>query len=137
VVIDAHPKVEDFNGYYKFKGINKWVKGMDLDEQNNLLCCWNAKSVYLYNFLPMNLDISNNIASSQFLSEEEEITIISDLRKTLEKDMLKPICKYKGLTEDDDFVTDIKLVNRLHYLVVSTNMGAIEVYKWDRKTGTK
>lgn len=32
VLIDAHPKVEDFNGYYKFKGINKWVKGIDLDE---------------------------------------------------------------------------------------------------------
>jgi WD40 repeat protein len=51
--------------------------------------------------------------------------------------MLQPICSYEDSTDKDDFVTDIKLVNGLHYLVASTNMGCIHVFKWDRKTRIK
>lgn len=49
----------------------------------------------------------------------------------------KPICEYHNLTGEDDFVTDVELLDHMHYLVVATNLGRVLVYKWDRKSKEK
>jgi hypothetical protein len=55
VDIDRHSQLatdKEFNGYFKFQGIKKWVKGMNLDEEQNFLCCWSTTKIFLYNFTP-------------------------------------------------------------------------------------
>lgn len=47
------------------------------------------------------------------------------------------VCHYDNLTGKDDFMTDIELLMNLPYLVISTNLGRILVYKWERKTKEK
>lgn len=58
VMIDKHAKFPEFDGYMKFHGIHQWVKGMNLDEEQNFMCCWTTKTIYLYDFDPKHVDMS-------------------------------------------------------------------------------
>jgi len=42
------------------------------------------------------------------------------------------VCHFDNLTGKDDFMTDIELLLQLHYMVISTNLGRILIYKWYR-----
>jgi len=37
-----------------------WVKGINLDEKNNFLCCWDTSDIYIYNFFPFQINLSNS-----------------------------------------------------------------------------
>jgi WD40 repeat protein len=51
--------------------------------------------------------------------------------------MTIPCSVFEDLTSKEDFVTDILLFDRLHYIVLATNFGNIRIFKWDRKKRTK
>lgn len=143
VDIDSYAHLSDFDGYLEFQGVSDYklyeysgdekikekdVRGMSLDEKQNFFVIWGEKKACFYDFQPFN--ISHTLVKTKEVDvmverEKEARRIINAQMAEQKSKSLKPIVDYSDLTDADDFITNIKYISSLHYLVVSTTMGCI------------
>lgn len=131
-----------YNDCYRFQRIGKWVKGMSLDLASGYFVCWSDTATFFYEFSTKN-DPADNVAVP---------VVFEDLAQGVKSRIIPALEEYdsSGEEEDDDaylknvqprqdadFITDVLIYNPMHYFVVSTSLGHMQVFKWDFKQVTK
>lgn len=102
------------SGHWKLEGIEAWAKGLKLDAKQHFLVTWAYEG-----------NAVNRCYFYEFYAERPP------------HENCRPICDFTNLSGTDDFITDLLLLEHIHYLVLTTNSGRILVFKWDRKSREK